>query len=85
MAWNARREAVRAVNDALPLLKQASRVDVVAINPPSGDDGEGDIPSADICLHLARHGVKADAQHVQAEDIKWAIYCSNAPPSKILI
>ena len=69
VAWNVRREAVRALNDALPVLEKAERVNVLSINPPSGTMGDGDIPSADICLHLARHGVRAEAQHVRAEDI----------------
>jgi nucleotide-binding universal stress UspA family protein len=69
VAWNARREAVRAVNDALPILQTADRVVVLAVNPTYGESGEGDIPSADICLHLARHGVKAEAESAVAQDI----------------
>jgi nucleotide-binding universal stress UspA family protein len=69
VAWNARREAVRAVNDALPILQTADRVVVLAVNPTYGESGEGDIPSADICLHLARHGVKAEAETAVAKDI----------------
>lgn len=69
VAWNASRESVRAVNDALPLLRKAEKVEVLAVNPPAGARGEGDIPSADICLHLARHDVKAEAQHLEARDI----------------
>ncbi len=69
VAWNASREAARAVNDALPILQQAERVVVLAINPKSGNNGHGDIPGADIALHLARHGVKAEAARVVAEDI----------------
>ncbi len=66
VAWNAKREAVRAINDALPILERAERVDVMVINP-SGE--EGDLPAADISLHLARHGVKAEAQSIAADDI----------------
>lgn len=70
VAWNATRESVRAVNDALPLLARAKRVHVIAINPEAGASGDGDIPSADICHHLARHGVKAEAEHIEARDIE---------------
>jgi nucleotide-binding universal stress UspA family protein len=70
VAWNASREAVRAVNDALPLLVDADTVEVLAINPPVGEAGDGDIPCADICLHLARHGINAIAESMQAEDIQ---------------
>lgn len=70
VAWNASREATRALNDALPLLKRAERVTVLSVNPSPGDRGDGDVPSADICLHLARHGVKAEAAQTQARDIE---------------
>jgi nucleotide-binding universal stress UspA family protein len=69
VAWNASRESVRAVNDALPLLKQAQTVDILAINRPGYVAGEGDIPSTDICQHLVRHGVNATATHLEAQDI----------------
>jgi nucleotide-binding universal stress UspA family protein len=69
VAWNASREAARALNDALPLLRTAQKVTVLAINPERGLAGHGDIPSADISLHLARHGVKAEAAHTVATDI----------------
>jgi len=69
VAWNASREAVRALNDALPLLVAARAVHVMTFNASGGARGHGEIPSADVCLHLARHGVKAEAQHYEAHDI----------------
>lgn len=69
IAWNASREAARAVNDALPLIGHAKKVTVLAINPQSGIGGHGDVPAADISLHLARHGLKAEAAHTVAKDI----------------
>ena len=69
VAWNASREAARAVNDALPLLEDAETVIVQSINPERGIGGEGDLPAADIALHLARHGVTAEAAYAVAEDI----------------
>lgn len=66
VAWNNSRESVRAVSDALPILQQADKVTVVAVNPGRSD---GDIPTADICVHLARHGVKAEASQTTADDI----------------
>ncbi len=69
VAWNATKEAARAVNDALPLLAEASLVTVVAVNPKHGIAGHGDVPAADIVLHLARHGVRAEAAHTVANDI----------------
>jgi nucleotide-binding universal stress UspA family protein len=60
VAWNATREAARAVTDALPLLQRADKVTVFAVNPgKTGDHGKQ--PGADISLFLARHGVKVEA------------------------
>jgi nucleotide-binding universal stress UspA family protein len=63
VAWNARREATRAVNDAVPILTNADSVIVLVINPEkqimSPHGGE---PGADIALHLARHGIKAEVE-----------------------
>ena len=61
VAWNARREAARAVFDALPILQRAKEVKVVWVNPQSEHDVAQDIPAADICAALARHGVKCQA------------------------
>ena len=57
VAWNASREAARAVSDALPLLRRAEEVVVAAFDVESSGD-HGQEPGADIGLYLARHGVK---------------------------
>ena len=62
IAWNASREAARATADAMPLLKTAEAVTVMAVDPQSDPHGHGDLPGADIALHLARHGVKAQIE-----------------------
>jgi nucleotide-binding universal stress UspA family protein len=62
VAWDASREATRAVNDAMPLLAAASAVTVLTVDPVSDRTGHGDIPGADITLHLARHGVSASVE-----------------------
>jgi nucleotide-binding universal stress UspA family protein len=58
LAWNASREAMRAMTYALPLLASAARVNVVVFEPGRPGD-HGDEPGADAALYLARHGVKA--------------------------
>jgi len=68
IAWGRTREAARAVNDALPILQRANHVTVLSVNPERGD-GANDLPGADISLHLARHGVKAEASYTVAGDI----------------
>jgi nucleotide-binding universal stress UspA family protein len=60
VAWDAGREATRAVTDALPVLRAAGRVDVVVVDPP-GNGRHGEIPGADVALYLARHGVNTSA------------------------
>ena len=60
VGWNGRREATRAVFDAIPLLKQAEDVKVLWIDPHDDTDTAGDLPAADLCTALARHGVKCE-------------------------
>lgn len=60
IAWNGRREAARAVFDAMPLLKQADAVKVVWIDPSADGAEEKEIPVVDICAALARHGVRCE-------------------------
>ena len=56
VAWDHSRESARAVCDALPMLKRASSVSVVSVDPKHG---EGDVPGADIARFLSEHGIKA--------------------------
>jgi nucleotide-binding universal stress UspA family protein len=67
IAWNGSREATRAVHDAMPLLVRATKVTVLSIDP-EGEAGPR-VPSADIALHLARHGVAAEADWTPGLDI----------------
>jgi nucleotide-binding universal stress UspA family protein len=69
VAWNGSREAARAVHDAMPLLERAAGVRVVSVNPEdrSGDAG---LPGADISQHLARHGVRVEAETFNADGVR---------------
>ena len=69
VAWNASREATRAVTDALPMLRAAGQVHVAAFNPGRPGGAHGDVPGADIALYLSRHGVKVSVSQYQAADI----------------
>jgi len=62
IAWSSTREAARAVSDAMPFLESADLVNVLTIDPREGPDGHGELPGADIAVHLARHGVKAQIE-----------------------
>ncbi len=78
VAWNGGREAARAVHDALPLLVAAQSVTVLAVNPRGGVGPEQDLPAADLALHLARHGVRATADHRVAPGVEDAEVLLNA-------
>ncbi|MBS0337447.1 MAG: universal stress protein [Proteobacteria bacterium] len=69
VAWNAGREAARALHDALPLLKDAGQVDVVAFDPGRGGAPHGEVPGADIGLYLARHGIKVTVSQQAGTDL----------------
>jgi nucleotide-binding universal stress UspA family protein len=69
VAWNGTREAARAVNDALPILAGAAKVTIFSVNPKAGSGNEAIWPGADIALHLARHGVTAEASSTVSDDI----------------
>lgn len=66
VAWDASREAARAVTDALPFLQRAAKVSVLAVNPEVSATGHGEEPGADIALFLARHGVSVGATRSQS-------------------
>lgn len=64
VAWNGRKEAVRAIHDSMPLLERAGKVGIVSVKGSPGDD----VPCADIAKHLARHGVNVQVEQAE-EDI----------------
>ena len=66
VAWNGSNEAIRAINDALPLLKTSDIVEVVTVNKSSSQD---QIQAMDVCRYLSRHGVNAEASSVHAGDL----------------
>ncbi len=68
IAWNASRESARAVRDAMPLLEKAKAVDVVCFKPAK-ERNHGDLPGADIGLHLSRHGIEVDVQILEGQGI----------------
>lgn len=67
VAWNPSREATRAVTDAIPLLRLADKVHVMAVNPRRGE--HGNVPGADIGLYLARHGVRVEVKSDHGAEI----------------
>jgi len=60
VGWNARRESIRAVADALPLLLKAEAVEVLIVDYEPQPAGHSQEPGADIAHHLARRGVHVE-------------------------
>lgn len=63
VAWKNGREAARAVSDAMPILRRADKVELLAVTSaePAGEDPWGGLRE-----HLGRHGVNADAEQLPA-------------------
>src|SRR5580700_16049 len=67
VAWNATRESIRAVADALPLLVKAEAVEVLVVDHQRRPEGHGQEPGADIARHLARHGAQVEVRRVSSD------------------
>jgi nucleotide-binding universal stress UspA family protein len=65
VAWNASREAARAVGDAMPILDSAHEVEIFI----ASDKDIGDLPGADIAAHLARHGIDVTVYETPANNV----------------
>ena len=59
IAWDGGKKAVRAVNDAIPMLKVRKSVDVLVINPKDRSKDLGGAQGENLVSHLQRHGVNA--------------------------
>jgi nucleotide-binding universal stress UspA family protein len=69
VAWNASREATRAVSSSMPLLRRADEVQVTTFNARAGRGGHGDVPGADIAAYLARHDVRANVSGTTSREV----------------
>jgi nucleotide-binding universal stress UspA family protein len=63
IAWDAGREAARALRDALPLFQPDAHVTVATIDAAPSATGFGDAPGHDVAAHLARHGLKVEVRN----------------------
>lgn len=64
VAWNAKREASRAVADAMPLIASAEKVVIATVDAVPSAEGHGERPGHDLAVHLARHGAKAEVENL---------------------
>src|ERR1700730_7036883 len=66
VGWNATRESIRAVADALPLLVKAEAVEVLVVDHQRHGAHHGQEPGADIARHLARHGAQVEVRRLSS-------------------
>lgn len=59
IAWNESNESLGAIRSALPVLRQASTVDITIIDPPRHGPDRSD-PGGSLCQMLVRHGVHCE-------------------------
>ena len=64
VAWDASREATRALSEADALLETAEEVVVLTVDAKPKMFGHGEQPGANIAAHLARRGIKVDVRNV---------------------
>jgi len=70
VAWDGGKKAVRAVNEAIPLLQARQEVIILVINPDERKGVHGERPGHDIAEHLKRHGINARPDVFNVEDMK---------------
>ena len=64
VAWDASREATRALSEAQAILADADHVTVVTVDAKPKMFGHGDQPGAQIAAHLSRRGLATDVRNV---------------------
>ena len=60
VAWNGSPEAANALKAALPMLRQASAINIVSVT----DDAKDGCPATEAGAYLSRHGLKAELHEV---------------------
>ena len=60
VAWNGKRESIRAIHDAMPFLEKAESVNIVSVSQPGYDE----LPGAGIAEHIARHGINVETENL---------------------
>ena len=67
VCWDGSRPATRAIADALPFLRRAKAIDIMAV---SGERSKGsELVGTNMARHLARHGLKVELKRVSAGNV----------------
>jgi nucleotide-binding universal stress UspA family protein len=67
VCWDGSRPATRAIADALPFLRRAKAIDIVAVSGERGKGGE--LAGTRMARHLARHGLQVEVKRVSSGDV----------------
>jgi nucleotide-binding universal stress UspA family protein len=62
VCWDGSRPATRAIADAMPFLRRAKAIDIVAVSGERGKGGE--LVGTNMARHLARHGLEVTLKRV---------------------
>jgi len=63
IAWDASREAARALHDSMLVLSDDAKVWIAAVDANPGETGYGQAPGWDIGAHVSRHGYKVEVRN----------------------
>jgi nucleotide-binding universal stress UspA family protein len=67
VCWDGSRPATRAIADALPFLRRARAIDILAVG---GERGKGsELVGTNMARHLVRHGLAVELKRVSAGDV----------------
>ncbi len=67
VAWDGSREAARVVRDAMPFLKTAQQISVLAIDPLRQEHMHEGAHTSAVIAHLARHGICANEIEISSD------------------
>ncbi len=67
--WDGGRAAARAINDAMPLLVKADKIDLLIIENDKTKNEATEIRGVEMASHLARHDVNVEVKIIPAPDI----------------
>lgn len=67
IAWDASREATRALADAGPLIDGADEVAIVTVDARPKPFGHGELPGVNIAAHLERRGVDVSVRNIDGQ------------------
>ncbi|WEX11701.1 universal stress protein [Chelativorans sp. AA-79] len=77
LAWNGSKQAARAAFDALPLMKQAGKIEVLTVDPRDTLEQDAEVAGAAISAALARHGIDVTMRGEQSTGLSHADVIAN--------